>query len=252
MSRRARVLLLDDDAQVRRFAAMVLAQLEVDVLECANVAQGVRALEQAPVDVAICDLMLAGESGFDLVELIVAEPAWRGTRVVMFSAAVERADQARMRQLGVWGQLSKPATVGELTAAVTQALADAPPLGPAAAAEVPVSAPGASPRPPTAAEEQEAVARFFEGDATLFEAYRQSCATQFGDDLREADAALAAGDGERLRRLAHSLKTVLGSLGGATLAVHLAEMERLAREGRLHEAGQCWQALRPVLRSMAR
>jgi CheY-like chemotaxis protein len=247
MARRPRVLFLDDDAQVRRFAELVLEHLDIELVLCASVAEGVRALAAGSFEVAICDLMLAGESGFGLIERIAADPACGATRVVVFSAAVDQADRQRMLRLGVWRELSKPATVAELTACVTQGLAGAAPLPPAGA-----SADDQARRRPTPAAEQEAVAQFFEGDAALFQAYRVSCIAQFRHDLRDGDAACAALDIDRLRRLAHSLKTVLGSLGAGGLAAQFAVLERLACDGQAAQSLRCWRALRCALDDLSR
>ncbi len=237
MSRRARVLLLEDDPQIRRFVSMVFSQVDADLVECARIAEAVLALEAAPVDVAICDLMLAGESGFDLIERIAATPAWRATRVLVFSAAIDAEDRLRMRTLGVWGQLPKPVGVAELVRTVADALAAAP----AAAVSEPISA----------ADEDAAVAGFFAGDRALFEAWRDAARAQFRLDIVQGDAACAGADAPALRRLAHSLKTVVGSLGAPALAARFAELEACAKAGDGPDMRRRWQALRPLLQGLA-
>ena len=61
--------------------------------------------------------------------------------------------------------------------------------------------------------EQATVERHFAGDRALFLAYRASCVAQFTNDLRQGDDACARADAPALRRLAHSLKSVLLTLG---------------------------------------
>lgn len=250
MARRDRVLLLEDDPQIRRFVSLVLSQLDVELVECAGVADALRALEHAPVDAAICDLMLAGESGFDLIERIVGNAAWNSARVVVFSAAIDTEDRNRMAALGVWGQLPKPTSVSALMRCVQDALAARPPDGEGSIA-------GADARAdtglslPTAADEDAAVARFFEGDMALFRAYRESCRPQFLRDLAQGDQASASADLAGLRRLAHSLKTVVASLGGGALALGFAEIEASARGGHLDEARAQWAAVRGPLQQLA-
>ena len=247
MSRR-RVLLLEDDAQIRRFVSLVLAEVDVELVECACVAEAVHAFEQGPVDLAICDLMLVGETGFDLIERVRRHAPWRATRVVVFSAAIDAADRARMEALDIWGQLAKPTAMADLLRCVEGALAGlpAPPAEPS-----PVDAVQASPRLPSPAGEQAAVARFFEGDRALFEAYRDSCRAQFPADVAQGDLACASADWPAVRRLAHSLKTVLGSLGGADLATGFAALEASAKRAEADAVRRQWQVLRSFLRQLA-
>jgi len=63
--------------------------------------------------------------------------------------------------------------------------------------------------------EQTALDTLFEGDRELYLAFRAACLEQFPLDLQAGDALLSAREREALRRLVHSLKGVLGSLGYA-------------------------------------
>jgi HPt (histidine-containing phosphotransfer) domain-containing protein len=58
------------------------------------------------------------------------------------------------------------------------------------------------------------------------------------------EAALGSGDGEGLRRAAHTLKSASGSLGAARLSARCADLEALGRAGRLAEAAAAWQEAR--------
>ena len=226
MPRVPRVLLLEDDARIRRFVAMALDGLGLELVECPAVAQALAEFERAPVDVALCDLMLAGESGFDLIERIVAHPVWRATQVIVFSAADDAQDRQRMHSLGVTRQLSKPASVAALVACVESAL------------------PGRS-------DELAATSRFFQGDAALFRAYREASRGQLRRDVAQGDAWCAEGDAGAMRRLAHSLKSAVGLLGAAPLSAQCAEIEKAARDGRLDEVRRLWHPVREALLRLA-
>jgi DNA-binding response OmpR family regulator len=244
MTRPARVLLLEDDAQIRRFVAMVLAALDIELVECARVADAIAAFEEAPIELAICDLMLAGETGFDLIEAVARHPAWRTTRVVVFSAAVDAEDRKRMNALGVWGQLAKPTSVSDLTRCVEDALVALPARSPRDAPAVQDPRTSGHPELPTPAQEAAAVVDFFAGDAALFRAYRETCRPQFRLDLAAGDAAIAASDLPAMRRLAHSLKTVVRTLGASVLATRFAALEAAAREADANTVHRQWAELR--------
>ena len=67
------------------------------------------------------------------------------------------------------------------------------------------------------------------GNAPLYLSFRASCLQQFQADLAEGDKALTDGDAPALRRLAHSLKSVLRSLGHPEAASDALTLEEAAR-----------------------
>jgi DNA-binding response OmpR family regulator len=231
-----RVLLVEDDASIRRFVAMALDEAAIELLQAATLAQARAALDAAPVRLLLCDLMLPDGSGLDLLHDLVARPGWRaGAKLVAFSAGVTAARRAELLALGVDEVLSKPVALAELEACVQRALAGTAVPATSALAEARQQA------------QAQAVQRFFGGNHELFAAYRQSCLQQFADDLQQGDAAAARADLPALRRLAHSLKTVLLTLGDLPGSECAAEAERLAAQGDAVAALQAWAALRQRL-----
>jgi HPt (histidine-containing phosphotransfer) domain-containing protein len=94
--------------------------------------------------------------------------------------------------------------------------------------------------------EAEAVATFFEGDERLFLAFRQTCMDQFGHDVVQADQACMASDIQTLRRVVHSLKSVLLTLGHADLADLALKAEAVAKAGS-PDAVDAWRGLRALM-----
>jgi HPt (histidine-containing phosphotransfer) domain-containing protein len=92
-----------------------------------------------------------------------------------------------------------------------------------------------------------AIDHYFAGDQALYAAYRDSCRRQFAHDRRAGDAALAAGDHAGLRRLAHSLKTVLQTLGHDDDSAVARQLEHDASDGRTEAAHQGWARLGQAL-----
>lgn len=222
-----RVLLVEDDASIRRFVAMALDELPIDLREATTLAEAGQVLAEGPVALLLCDLMLPDGSGVSLLQALAADPRRRaGARLVAFSAGISAERREQLQHIGVDEVLAKPVALAALEACVQRALA------PAAAAP-PAAAPGSDP-----------VARFFGGDRALFETYRASCLAQFPADLAEGDAALAAGHLGALRRLAHSLKSVLLTLGHDDASRQAAALEALAAAGDAVHAPAAWAALR--------
>lgn len=205
--RRRRLLLVEDDASIRRFVRLALRPLAVDVVEAATLASAREALATAAFSIVLTDLMLPDGNGLDLLPDAQAG-APGGARVLVMSAGVSPAVRERAFRLGAWQVLDKPVPVGVLRDCVAEALGQ--PAAAATASNEPAQAIRAS-----------AVERHFGGNKALYDSFKATCLEQFQADLRAGDAALQAHDTAALHRLAHSLKTVLQLLGadeGSALA----------------------------------
>lgn len=236
---RPRILLVDDDASIRRFVALALEDMDVELVEAASVPQARESLRGGPFRLILTDLMMPGETGFDLLQHLADHPGQRaGARLAVFSAGIRADTQARLDALGVWRRLSKPTSLTELEACVRDALAAGSAMG---------GGPAAGPAAPLADSERAAIAQHFGGDEALFMAYRASCLAQFANDVRAGDAALAAKDAAALRRLAHSLKSVLATLGQAASGAVARELEDSAARADWAVSTPLWQELRGAL-----
>lgn len=102
-----------------------------------------------------------------------------------------------------------------------------------------------------AAAQSHAIQVHFGGDAALYRAFRASCLPQFRRDAAAGDAALRAGDAAALRRLAHSLKSVLASLGEAPPSALAAHLEQAGAAGDLPACTAGWPPLRQALLHLA-
>ncbi len=244
---RPRVVLVEDDAALRRFVELALDELDLELVPCTCLAEGLAALSAAPADVVVTDLGLKGESGFSLLEQLARDaPLRAGARIIVFSAGLTPAVQARLARLPVWRSLAKPVALHELERTVLQAVAAA---GECAAPPAPLPAmapPSASP------DEATLIAANFNGDAQLYHAFREVCLQQFVLDAAAGDAACVHRDWSALRRVAHNLKTVLRSLGHLDLGDLAAAIEHDAEApaGAIAAAGH-WQSLSVRLLQLA-
>ncbi|MBX3604032.1 MAG: response regulator [Piscinibacter sp.] len=229
----ARVVLVEDDPTIRRFFALAVEELPLDLVECASLAQGREALASAPTALLVTDLMLPDGHGVDLLESVAAQPAPR-PRCIVFSAGVNAALRQRLEALGSWRILDKPVAIGVLLEAVESALAGGPSVAEAKAAD-----PAGDP-----------VQRHFGGDAALYTAFRDSALQQFAADIAEGERCAAAADLPALRRLAHSLKSVLLLLGDDAGSEQARALERQAAGG-APDSVAAWPALRDRLAGWA-
>lgn len=212
-----RVLLVEDDAMLRRFVRMALEELPLELLECDSVAAALHLLATAPVQLILTDLMLPGASGLELLRQLQQSPPLRGqAKVVVLSAGLTAQARQQLAPLGAWRLLDKPVSIHQLTQCVEEALADT--------ATAPSGAPPPahpSPHPDLAA----AIHQYFAGDAELFALYRDSCLLQLPHDIATGNHASHSGDLPALRRVAHSLKTVLLTLGAPHLSAQAQTLE---------------------------
>ncbi|MFO1326206.1 MAG: response regulator [Rubrivivax sp.] len=233
-----RALVIDDDASIRRFVAMALEEEPLELLQAESVQQALERLRRdGPFCLVLTDLMLPDGSGIDLMQAMAAEPSLRGAaQVVAFSAGIQDEQRRQLLELGVEEVIDKPAPVLRLLQAARRALAAVP-----AAPAAPAAADGAA----------QAVQTYFGGNQALFDAYRDSCRAQFALDRRQGDAHVAAADWPALRRLAHSLKSVLLTLGHDEASAVARQLESDAAAGLADAARQGWAGLAAALDRLA-
>ena len=227
-----RVLLLEDDPAVSRFVQMVLEPLEMDLVQCATLAQARQAIEAAAVQLVITDLTLPDGSGLDWLQWLHARVPAPGLacRTVVFSGGIDPAMERQLQALQVWRILHKPASVGALMECVEQALDSL--------------AESAATPPAGATTASDPVTEFFAGNHALYRTYRAACLAQFAQDVRAGDSAVQAGDVQALQRVAHNLKSVLTMLGEASAAQSARSTEEYAAQGALESMQQGWRQLR--------
>lgn len=241
------VLLVEDDASIRRFVALALEDETLRLVEAKSLAEARALLSHQTFDVVIADLMLGDGSGMDLLRELAARPAL--TRMA-FSAGIDRTVRARLDDIGVTEVLSKPVSVGALQAAVARARTRRAGSAPGGGGAVPAAGPAdMASAAGGSASEAAAVGNYFGGDRSLFVLYRQQCLAQFTEDIRRGDACAAAGRVAEMRHLAHSLKSVLSMLGDDVAGARARALEDVSAAGDAQAAAAHWRALAARLRA---
>ena len=114
-----RVLIVDDERNIRKTLAICLQGLGCAVTEAGTPEAALEALERSPFDLAFVDLRLGSEDGLALLpRLLAGRP---GLDIVMITAyaAVETAVEAIRR--GARDYVAKPFTPAQIRHAVEQA-----------------------------------------------------------------------------------------------------------------------------------
>jgi two-component system KDP operon response regulator KdpE len=114
-----RVLVIDDEPQIRRALRAGLEQNGCSVLLAAT---GEKGLDQAalhPPEVVILDLAMPGMDGFEVCRQL---REWTRVPIIVLSVREGEADKIRALDLGADDYLTKPFSIGELIARIRAVL----------------------------------------------------------------------------------------------------------------------------------
>jgi CheY-like chemotaxis protein len=104
-----KVLIIDDDADIRSIVRLSLSHLGgMEVVEAATGAEGVRKAQDEKPDVILLDMMMPAMDGSATLAALRAQPATAATPVIFLTAKAMRAEIDRLRALGAAGVLIKP------------------------------------------------------------------------------------------------------------------------------------------------
>jgi diguanylate cyclase (GGDEF)-like protein len=116
---RLRLLVVEDDPEAR--AALVLALGRTyEVLTAADGMEALAVTLECHPDLILLDLMMPKLDGFQVLELLHADPATTGIPVLVVSARHDDADKVRGLGLGAVDYVEKPYSVAELRARVAR------------------------------------------------------------------------------------------------------------------------------------
>ncbi len=110
----ARVLVIDDDEQVRRLLRRLLTPAGYAVEEAATAEDGLARIRAESPDLVLLDLHLPDRSGHDVLEAIRADPATRLLPVVMLTGMATASEKMRAQSGGVTDFIPKPFSQEEL------------------------------------------------------------------------------------------------------------------------------------------
>jgi two-component system, OmpR family, KDP operon response regulator KdpE len=111
----AKILVVDDEEQIRRALKSILSSRKYDVAIAEN---GEEALDLAidnPPDLVILDLAMPGLSGFDVCREL---RTWLNAPILVLSVKAGDADKIEALDLGADDYLTKPFSAGELLARI--------------------------------------------------------------------------------------------------------------------------------------
>ena len=121
-SSRARVLVADDDHDVRRLLVENLELDGYDVTACDNGEDARELARTTGPDVIVLDVMMPKRDGFDVLASLKSNPATRGIPVVLLSAKARDEDVWQGWRAGADYYVTKPFNLDELLRFIDQAV----------------------------------------------------------------------------------------------------------------------------------
>jgi len=119
-----RALIADDDDAICTLIETVLKKGPYEMLIRNDAESALVAIDRdGPFDIIICDFMLPGISGIDLIERLRADGRTHATPILMISGHTNYAMDGRAKSAGANMFLNKPFTISQLRTAVMQLLA---------------------------------------------------------------------------------------------------------------------------------
>jgi CheY-like chemotaxis protein len=131
--RMAAILLIEDDEAQRFFACFALKKAGHCVHEAGDGHAGVTAARELHPDLIVCDMLMPGMNGDEVLARLRADPGLAGVPVILLTALSDREQIRQGIAAGADDVLTKPYRPAELCAAIDALLARRqPPVPPSA------------------------------------------------------------------------------------------------------------------------
>jgi len=227
-ARNLKILLAEDNAFNQKVAVGMLRNMGHSVHVASNGEEAVAAYERDTYDLVLMDVQMPRMDGFEATREIRARERMPHNRVpiVAMTAYAMPGDRERCLEAGMDGYLAKPINSGELFTTIENLVQNLIPDAPA----------------PEETKETSSVINLSAllegvgGDQALLDELLNIFHEEYPELMNAIRAAIAGDDAAQLERPAHTLKSLLGSLG-ATAAFNAAfKLETMGRGLNLNEA----------------
>lgn len=118
----ARILIVDDNALNTELVRFVLDEAGHDIQTAQSADQALDSVRHFRPQLILMDIQMPGMDGLNLTRRLKADPATRQIVIVAFTAYAIPGDEARLREAGCDGYISKPIDVKQFGAQVARYL----------------------------------------------------------------------------------------------------------------------------------
>jgi CheY-like chemotaxis protein len=113
-----KILIVEDNSDLRRLYAIGLNQRGFEVKLAANGAEAVDRIEHDVPDILILDLLMPIMSGWEVIQRLERRDTTAKIPVIIISGQAETGERPRPEKVVAW--LSKPVSLDELAAKITE------------------------------------------------------------------------------------------------------------------------------------
>ena len=124
MTEKRKILIVDDEVQIRRFLRPALAMHDLDVVEAATGAEALEILSKTDINLVVLDMQLGDQDGIDVLRRL---REWSWIPVIVLTVRSREAEKIRAFEHGADDYLTKPFSIAEFLARVNAVLRRAPP-----------------------------------------------------------------------------------------------------------------------------
>lgn len=124
-ARPSRILIVDDDEDLRILARKTLVRADNEILEAEGGREAIELMEAEQPDLVLLDLLMPAPNGFDVIRWMRERPDTRLIPVIVLTAQGDEESVRKCFELGATDYLTKPFTPPQLDARVRSSLARA-------------------------------------------------------------------------------------------------------------------------------
>ena len=117
-----RILIVDDDAFIRRPLEFILKEEGYQPATAADANEGLRAIESCSPDLIFLDVMMPGKDGLTWCAELKSDPRYARIPIVLLSARGQESDREQALALGAADFMTKPYSPHELKRRVREIL----------------------------------------------------------------------------------------------------------------------------------
>ena len=118
----APIIIIEDEANIRKFARVNLLARGHEVVEAENAVDGLAKLRETSPKLLLLDIKLPDMSGWDLLTLILNDPDLPRPPVIVITASLGESRPPEIQYPGLYKVLVKPVAAMELVKVVEEVL----------------------------------------------------------------------------------------------------------------------------------
>jgi DNA-binding response OmpR family regulator len=118
-----RILIADDEPNMLLSLEFLMKRSGFEVSTAADGQAALEAIEAAPPDLVLIDILMPKKSGLEVCQAIRARPEWADMKIVLLTALAREVDKEKGLALGADAYVTKPFSTRELVEQIRELLA---------------------------------------------------------------------------------------------------------------------------------